>query len=68
MKRWSGNGARLRVVSCQNKIIPIPSPGLLLGMVEGVVEAVVAAAAVVVRSVWPVVGWVVFVVPSVVAA
>jgi len=41
---------------------------LLLGMVEGVVVAVVEAVAEVVRSVWPVTGWVVLVVPSVVAA
>jgi len=40
---------------------------LLLGMVEGVVVAVVEAVAEVVRSVWPVTGWVVLVVPSVVA-
>ena len=37
-------------------------------MVEGVVVAVVEAVAEVVRFVWPVTGWVVLVVPSVVAA
>ena len=59
-----GKRSSARFLVTQSKFIPIPSPGLLLGMVEGVVVAVGEAVAEVVRSVWPVTGWVVLVVEA----